>query len=463
MYLIYSLMYIIAIIFLLPFEYYKRPKDIRKRWLREKFGFYELNLETFTPPYPPLGKGGDGGVVWVHAVSVGEVMAALPLLKSLKERYPSKGIILSTITDTGQRLASERAPEGTTVVYLPFDIFLILNAILKKIRIEILIVIETEIWPNLFKVFKENGIPLILLNGRISENSFNGYKKISFFMKRVLSYVDFFGMQGEEYAERIRSIGVDNGKVMNLGNFKFDTRPPLQIPEWTEKIRGPVIIGGSTHEGEEELITSVYIELKKDFPDINLIIAPRHPERFKEVEDMLSSKGVAFIKRSAFSTQHLAPLPSPSPLEGEGRGGGELSNSQHSKLSEATDWQTIKRMIILLDTIGELSAVYGRADIAVIGKSFRGSGGQNPLEPAYWGKPILCGPHMENFPVIKDFYNEGAALEVNEEGLYAKLKELLMSPEKAKEIGSKAQQLYRKNTGAVDRAMEIIARYVNEY
>jgi 3-deoxy-D-manno-octulosonic-acid transferase len=432
MYLIYSLMYIIAIIFLLPFEYYKRPKDIRKRWLREKFGFYELNLETFTPPYPPLGKGGNGGMVWVHAVSVGEVMAALPLLKSLKERYPSKGIILSTITDTGQRLASERAPEGTTIVYLPFDIFLILNAILKKIKIEILIVIETEIWPNLFKVFKENGIPLILLNGRISENSFNGYKKISFFMKRVLSYVDFFGMQGEEYAERIRSLGVDNGKVMNLGNFKFDTRPPLQIPEWTEKIRGSVITAGSTHEGEEELITSVCIELKKDFPDINLIIAPRHPERFKEVEDMLRSKGVAFIKRSALSTQPSEP-------------------------------RIFKSEIIILDTVGELSAIYGISDIAIIGKSFRGSGGQNPLEPAYWGKPILCGPHMENFPVIKDFYNEGAALEVNEEGLYAKLKELLMSPEKAKEIGSKAQQLYRKNTGAVDRAMEIIARYVNEY
>ncbi len=426
MYLLYSLIYTIAIILLLPFEYFKRPKDIRKRWLREKFGF--LN-SAFVPHSSSL--------IWVHAVSVGEVMAALPMLKSLKKRYPSRGIILSTITDTGQKVAREGAPEDTIIVYLPFDIASILNTVLKRIKPEILIVIETELWPNLFRVFKENGIPVILFNGRISEGSFKGYKKVSFFMKRILSYVDFFGMQSEEYAERIRSLGANKSRVKTLGNFKFDTRPPSQIPEWTKRIKGPVIIAGSTYEREEEFLTSVYLELKKDFPDLNLIIAPRHPERFKGVEDMLSSKGISFIKRSAFSTQH-------------------------SELSEATDWQTIKGMIILLDTIGELSAVYGRADIAIIGKSFKGYGGQNPLEPAYWEKPILCGPHMENFPVIKDFYNAGAALEVNEEGLYAKLKELLRSPEKAKEIGSKAQELYRRNAGAVERAMEIIARYVNE-
>ena len=461
MYLLYSLIYTIAIFFLLPFEYFKRPKDIRKRWLREKFGFLNSSFVQLKSPHPPFAKGGGGGIIWVHAVSVGEVMAALPMLKSLKKRYPSRGIILSTITDTGQKVAREGAPEDTIIVYLPFDIASILNTVLKRIKPEILIVIETELWPNLFRVFKENGIPVILFNGRISEGSFKGYRKVSFFMKRILSYVDFFGMQGEEYAERIRSLGANKSRVKTLGNFKFDTKPPSQIPEWTKKIKGPVIIAGSTYEREEEFLTSVYLELKKDFPDLNLIIAPRHPERFKGVEDMLSSKGISFIKRSAFSAQPLAPPPLPSPSRGEGEGG--VSNSRHSKLSEATDWQTIKGMIILLDTIGELSAVYGRADIAIIGKSFKGYGGQNPLEPAYWEKPILCGPHMENFPVIKDFYNAGAALEVNEEGLYAKLKELLRSPEKAKEIGSKAQELYRRNAGAVERAMEIIARYVNEY
>src|SRR4030042_3214078 len=336
MYFFYSLIYIIALFFLLPFHYLKRPKNLRKRWLREKFGFF--NLETFTPPYPPLGKGGNGGVVWVHAVSIGEVMAALPLIKSLRETYTSRRIILSTVTDTGQKVARERASGGTTIVYLPLDITLILNKILKGIRPEILIIIETELWPNLFKAFKDNSIPIIVLNGRISEKSFKGYKKISFFMKRVLSCVDFFGMQGKIDSERIRNLGINSSRVENLGNFKFDTKPPSQIPEWTKNIKGQVITAGSTHEGEEELIASIYVEIKKDIPNLNLIIAPRHPERFKPVEDMLRLNRLNFIKRSDL-------------------------------LQSKTKDSIISGTIILLDTIGELSAIYGISDIAIIGKS----------------------------------------------------------------------------------------------
>jgi 3-deoxy-D-manno-octulosonic-acid transferase len=426
MYLLYSLIYIVALIFVLPVEYLKRPGHIRKKWLKEKFGF--LDSDLFKSPHPPFTKGGQGGIIWIHAVSVGEVMAALPLLKRLREKYPSKNIILSTITDTGQKVARERKPEGTGVVYLPFDINPVINEVIKKVKPLILIIIETELWPNLIRSFRKNGIPVILLNGRISENSFRGYKRISLFMKRVLSNIDFFGMQGEEYADRIKNLGVSTGKVMNTGNFKFDSSPPSQIPLWTEKIKGPVITAGSTHDGEEEFIASVYFELKKDLPALNLIIAPRHPERFKGVEDMLRLKDMPFLKRSA------------------------LNNN----LPEST----VQGQIILLDTVGELSAIYGISDIAIIGKSFRGYGGQNPLEPAYWGKPIVCGPHMENFPVIRDFYTEGAAIEVREEELYSNLKELLLSPEKAGEIGSKAQELYRKNAGAVERSLKIVERFI---
>lgn len=439
MFLLYSLIYCIALILILPFEYLKRPEELRKRWLREKFGF-------FTPPYPPLNKGGNGGVIWIHAVSVGEVIAAVPLLKRLGERYRHKKIILSTITDTGQKVAKERVPDGTVIVYLPFDLPLIIRRVIKKIKPALLIVIETELWPNLFRIFKKNNIPVVLLNGRISDKSFSGYKKISFFMKRVLAHVDFFGMQNEEYAERIRSFGVNKDKVVALGNFKFETRPPSQIPEWTQKIKGHVITAGSTHEGEEELISFVYLELKKGFPDLNLIIAPRHPERFQAVENVFRSKGLPFSKRSTFSIQHIAPL------DGEGRDGGKTPNSE---------LQTFAGTIILLDTVGELSSIYGISDIVIIGKSFRGHGGQNPFEAAFWGKPIVCGPHMENFPVIQDFYKVGAAIEVREEELYSKLKELLSTPEKAKDIGLKAQELYRKNSGAVERAMKIIQRYIS--
>jgi 3-deoxy-D-manno-octulosonic-acid transferase len=419
MYLIYSIIYSIAVIFLLPFEYFKRPKEIRKRWLRERFGG---ELEGFK-------KDGQCGIIWVHAVSVGEVMAATPLLKGLKEKYPSRAIILSTVTDTGQKVAREMAMEGTNIVYLPFDIPQILSSVVKKVMPEILIVIETELWPNMFRAFKQNGIPIILLNGRISENSFRGYGKLSFFMKKVLSCVDFFGMQNEEYSGRLRSLGVPAARVKSIGNFKFDARPSPLIPDWTERLQGPVITAGSTHYGEEDLITSVYTELRKEFPDLNLILAPRHPERFQSVEEMLKSKGVSFVKRSDLNT-------------------------------EQPKSQTLTGTIMLLDTIGELSAIYGISDIAIIGKSFRGSGGQNPLEPAYWGKPVICGPHMENFPVIGDFLKAGAAIEADENNLYAKLKELLLYPEKAREVGLRGHQLYRKNAGAVKAAMEIVARYL---
>jgi 3-deoxy-D-manno-octulosonic-acid transferase len=441
MYLFYSLFYSVALFFLVPFEYLKRPKELRKRWLREKFGFFNSSfipskspLPPFNPSVSPLTKGGSkggyNGIIWIHAVSVGEVMAALPLLKRLRDRFPTRGIILTTITDTGQKVARERAPEGMIVFYLPFDITFALKTALKKIRPEILITIETELWPNIFKVFKEYGIPVVMLNGRISENSFRGYKKISFFMKKVLSCVDLFCMQSEIDAKRIKNFGVDEKKVKVLGNFKFDTKPPSEIPEWTERIKRPVIIAGSTHQGEEELITSVYGNLKRDFPDLNLIIAPRHPERFKEVEDMLRSKGLSFFKRSEFFR-----FPT--------------SDSQ------------LSGTIILLDSVGELSAIYGISDITIIGKSFRGYGGQNPIEPAYWGKPIVCGPHMENFLFIKDFYSEGAAIEVMEEDLYSKLRDLLLSHERAREMGLKARRLYMKNSGAVERAIEVIAEYIH--
>ena len=187
MYLLYSSIYIIVLIFILPFEYFKRPGHIRERWLKDKVGFFDSSLVTH-----------HSSPIWVHAVSVGEVMAALPLLKRLREKYPTKNIILSTITDTGQKVARERVPEGTGVVYLPFDITPVINKVIKKVKPVILIIIETELWPNLIRSFRKHGIPVILLNGRISENSFRGYKRISFFMKRVLSHIDFFGMQNRK-------------------------------------------------------------------------------------------------------------------------------------------------------------------------------------------------------------------------------------------------------------------------
>jgi 3-deoxy-D-manno-octulosonic-acid transferase len=391
--------------------------------LREKFGYLPERDSS----------------IWVHAVSVGEVGASIGLLNKLKAEYPQSPLILSTITDTGQRVALEKAPEGTTVVYLPFDVRFILYRCLRRTMPRLFIVIETELWPNIFRTFSRKGVPILVLNGRISEKSAEGYRRISFFMKKVFSCVSVFGMQGQVDADRVSYIGAEKKKIAVLGNFKFDMSVAETIPSWAESIAGPIIVAGSTHKGEEELILAAFIENRKIFPGLKLILAPRHPERFGEAEDILKASGMRYIRRSHIGQQQRDP-----------------SRSSSGKAVSYINGNPV----ILLDSVGELSSVYGVADIAIVGKSFGGVGGQNPLEPAFWGKPIICGPHMENFPFIKDFYQQGAAFEVKATGLAKAIEELLLAPEKAKSAGRKAKELYARNSGAVDRAMGIIREYL---
>ncbi|PKL51099.1 MAG: 3-deoxy-D-manno-octulosonic acid transferase [Nitrospira bacterium HGW-Nitrospira-1] len=414
MFFLYSILYTLAIFLLFIPQCLKRPKELRWKWVREKLGRLSEMEQS----------------IWVHAVSVGEVNAAIQLLIRLRKKYPDVPIVLSTITDTGQKVASDKAPEGVRVVYLPFDIHWILNRSFRRVKPKILIVIETELWPNIFRLANKRTVPVIILNGRISEKSSQGYKKISFFMKRVFSYVAVFGMQSRLDAERLKAIGADEKKVQVSGNFKFDMEVSGKMPAWTAAIKGPVIVAGSTHRGEEELVISAYLENLGKFPDLMLILAPRHPERFREVAELLRGRKVPFVKRS------------------------ELGNRDFIR-------EPFKEKVLLLDSVGELSSVYGIADIAVVGKSFIGIGGQNPLEPAYWGKPILCGPHMENFPFMQEFYDAGAAFEVEPSLLAEKIGALLAAPDIAKAAGEKAGTLYASKSGAVVKALEIIEKYIH--
>jgi 3-deoxy-D-manno-octulosonic-acid transferase len=269
------------------------------------------------------------------------------------------------------------------------------------------------------------GVPVVVLNGRISEKSARGYRRISFFMKKVFRQVSLFGMQSELDARRLQAAGADPARVVVTGNFKFDMERPAAAPSWTAVLKGPVIVAGSTFEGEEELVLSAYRENIARFPGLRLVLAPRHPERFAEAAELLRSSGVYFKRRSELPSE-----------DGERAG------------------------VFLLDAMGELSAVYGVADIVIIGKSFSGYGGQNPLEPAYWGKAIICGPHMENFPFMGEFYEAGAAFEVEPTALAKKIRELLLDPGKAGSAGEKARALYEKNSGAVGRAMEVLKKYL---
>jgi 3-deoxy-D-manno-octulosonic-acid transferase len=419
MYLIYSFLYSVVLLFLLPFEYLKRPKELRSRWMRERMG-----------RIPPPSVKDHLPLVWVHAVSVGEVISAVPLIKELRGRYPLVAIVLSTVTDTGQKVAKERVSDIARVVYLPFDLAHTVKKLLKRIRPALFITVETELWPNIFRTFRQEGIPILVLNGRLSEKSFRGYRRIRFFIKDVLACVDLFCMQDRVYAERIRELGAEENRVRVTGNFKFDTRPSEKLPGWTNALGHPVVLAGSTHEGEEELVVSVFERLRNDFPEMNLVLAPRHPERFGKVEDMIRTMGIAYRKRSELETQNVE--------QGMIRGG-----------------------IVILDTIGELSSSYGVSDIAVMGGSFYKVGGHNPLEPAFWGKPVVCGPHMENFPFIQDFYIGSGAIKTDPEGLYDVLRELLRSPAKRKAMGERARALYNEKAGAVDRAMEVLKSYLD--
>ena len=269
------------------------------------------------------------------------------------------------------------------------------------------------------------------MNGRLSERSHKRYKKMVFFIKHVLRNFTFLCVQDDIYAERFRSLGAAPERIKVLGSFKFDTRPSSAVPAWTETLSGPVIIAGSTHETEEDLILDAYVRLKSDFPGLNLIIAPRHPERFRTVEEIVKKSGLKYIKRSDI------PF---------GRGDAE---------------KTASGFVVLLDVIGELSAVYGAADIAVMGGSFIEHGGQNPLEPAFWGKAVVCGPHMENFPFMGEFYSGKGAVMAEAPLLYGVLKGLLDSPGEMQRMGGVAKDLYEKNSGATDRAMEIIEKILN--
>lgn len=436
MYLIYSFLYIIVLLFLLPFEYLKRPKELRSRWLRERLGF--LNSELRVP---------NSKLIWVHAVSVGEVISAVPFIRELKARYPSITVVLSTVTDTGQKIARERISDIAQIIYLPFDLVHIVRRVLKKIRPALFITVETELWPNIFRTFKKEGIPILVLNGRLSGNSFRGYRRIKFFIRDVLGCVDLFCMQDRVYAERIRGLGVAGNKVRVTGNFKFDTRPSEKVPEWTHSLGHPVVLAGSTHEGEEALIVSVFERLRDDFPEMNLILAPRHPERFGKVEDMVTARGLPCVKRSS-----LVPG---SPLRAHGNEG----NAFNRELS-AMSYQ-LSGCVVILDTIGELASSYGISDVAVMGGSFCKVGGHNPLEPAFWGKPVVCGPHMENFPFIQDFYIGSGAIKTDAEGLHEVIKELLRSPAKRKAMGERAKALYDEKAGAVDRAVEVLKGYLD--
>lgn len=363
--------------------------------------------------------------IWVHAVSVGEVMAAHPLIRELRKRYPHRILILSTVTVTGNNTARQRVPEADAVFYFPFDYPWIVRKVIRAIHPAVVLVAETELWPNFYRELKNAGIPSAVVNGRISPNSYRNYLKVRRFFKEVLSSVDLFCMQSETDAVRIGEIGADPGKVIVTGNLKFDLKIPHVLAKPVEIAPGrKVITAGSTHRGEEAALLEIFSRLREKFPDLVLIIAPRHPERFNEVESL--------INRSGYDAQRRSLL------------------KNHVK------------DVLLLDTIGELRSFYAVCDIAFVGGSLVKVGGHNLLEPAAMKKPVVFSRYMFNFKEISEaLVSAGGGIMVRDkEELYHKMDSLLSDDDFAKHMGARAFAVIQANAGATTRTVDSISRFI---
>lgn len=444
MYFIYSILMGIAAVLLLPY------------WIIQgiRHGKYFSNLaERLGFTFPTLSQlpADRAEAIWIHAVSVGETLSGLALGRRLKEAYPQRPLIVSTTTITGQALARERMPFADAVIYFPLDWTFCVRRALKIIRPAMVVVLETEIWPNFLRECGRRRIPVVFVSGRISDRSFARFQNFcgtfGFFLRpffrNALSHASAFLMQTEKDAERMRAYGAPADRVRISGNLKYDMELPVPTPlaEWLDGEakrhgRWPVIVAGSVVATEEPLALLAFGVVQGDYRNALLVLAPRKPERFEAAAEFIEESHRKFIRR----TQVVLP----------GESNGALGTT------EITDDVTV----ILVDSIGELASLYRIADGALVGGSLVESGGHNILEPAAFGKVPVFGPFMENFAeMAARFVAAGAAIQVeNPEDAGVEWIHLLGDPEKNRRMGEAAKNLVSGSRGAMGRALDEIAR-----
>lgn len=361
--------------------------------------------------------------IWVHAVSVGEVLAVSELVLRLRAEYPEHRILVSTTTDTGHKLATSRF--GTeNVFYFPFDFKFCVTRYFRALNPELIVVAETEFWPNLLRVARELGARVAIVNARISDRSLPGYRRWRPLLSRVLRSVDLFLAQTPEDAQRLAEIGASKDRVFIGGNLKFDV-PASSSPKILNQLRsalesfGPVLVSGSTVEGEESLLLEAFRTVLVGYPSAVMLLAPRHPERFQEVADQLQQSKLKFWKRSSWNGEPLF--------------GG----------------------VLLIDSIGELASLYSLADVAFVGGSLVPRGGHSILEPAQHGIPILVGPHTENFrDIVELFRSQDAVNIVRQSDLGQMLTDLLENEVERRALGRRAFETLQSQRGATQFTME---------
>ncbi len=397
-----------------------------------RHGKYLSNLFERLGRLPRSLKQNSPGAIWVHAVSVGEAMAVAPLIDRLRERVGERKILVSTTTITGQQVVRERISMADGFFYYPFDWQWNVRRSLSHTLPSLVCLAETELWPNFIHEAHRRGVKLVVVNGRISQNSHRWYSRITGFLRRVLKEVDLFLMQTEEDAERIRRLGAPPDRVVVLGNLKYDMAlngPSEENGRWVRRNfmgerPSKIWIAGSTGEGEEEMVLTAFEKIRRRIPSLRLILAPRHPERFDAVASLLTTRGLSFIRRTQLSATAAPPTAS----------------------------------ILLLDTVGELSGLYGLADVAFVGGSLIKKGGHNIIEPAAAGVPVLFGPHTSNFAeMTRDFLAHDAALEVKDtDELAASTAALLEDSSRARAMGDRGRALVARSAGATARTVEKI-------
>jgi 3-deoxy-D-manno-octulosonic-acid transferase len=430
MYFLYSLGFFLWILLNLPvfvFQALVYKKYIRS--LRQRLGGLPLELAH-----------NGRSTIWLHACSLGETLSAQPLAFLLRQRFPTARIVLSTITLTGQTVARQRFAEYDGVFYFPFDWPPMVRRVLNHVRPALMVILETEIWPNFLRECRARRIPVVMVNGRISARAFRRYRLVARFLRRVFEAYALFIMKAEEDAERIKAMGAPAKKVVVGGNIKYDRdvveRECLNAIATDLDHRfllsqgPPLIVAGSTHEGEEPMVLAAFRQIRRhpDLRQVRLLLSPRHPERFDRVAAVLERSEFTFVRYSG----------------------------------ERTDGSTD---VILLDTIGKLAAAYGFARAVFVGGTLVSRGGQSILEPALYGKPVVIGPHMENFSgIIEDFRRENAVIQLptgSKEELSNKLAEtladVLRGGERYREIGERARGILERNRGATSRTVERIA------
>jgi 3-deoxy-D-manno-octulosonic-acid transferase len=422
--LFYNLL--LALIFpgVVAYHFYRSKSRGRRSAFAERFGFIpETDLACIRGTR----------VIWVHAVSVGETIASFPLLKGLRVRYPEHRLVLTNVTETGRSVAL-KSGLADLCLYLPFDYSFAVKAALRKVRPELIVLMETELWPNFIAAAAGRGIPVLLANGRISDRSFKSYLRFGWFFRPMLRQLSALCMQTREDAARITAIGAKAETVHVSGNLKYDVPLVRATPERVGALKKEYGIPGatfvftaaSTHDGEDEAVIAAYQGLLAGGGAHFMILAPRHPERAPAVAALLAKRGIPFVLRSQLSGGTRA-------LQG-----GEA---------------------LLLDTVGELATLYAASDLVFVGGSLVPTGGHNPLEPASCGVPVLFGPHMENFREIASlFLSSGAGAQVPDAaGLVAAVGSLAASDPDRLSMGERGARLLRDCSGATERHLDMAA------